>query len=61
MNEKALMTEMILRTGEWNIPEYTKILESCVTASNRHQFKVLFYTHGIGETIIEITMKELEQ
>jgi hypothetical protein len=59
MTLEKLIVEIIERTGEWSIPEYTKILDCQMTGIASHKFRVLFYNHGIGETEIEITLKDI--
>jgi hypothetical protein len=57
MKAEELFIEMIETTGEWAVPEFTKILEAEMQGYT-HRFKVLFYNHGIGDREIEITMTE---
>ena len=58
MKAEELFIEMIETTGEWEVPEFTKILEAEIQGMAKHRFKVLFYNHGLGDREIEITMTE---
>ncbi len=60
MKIDELMREMVERTGVWNVPEYCKILDAEMIGMGKHQFQVLFYNHPKQETILQITIKELQ-
>ena len=59
MDHKQLMSEMIQMTGEWSVPEFVKILGAEMTGMATHEFHVLFYKPGEGETELKITLKEI--
>ncbi len=61
MKAGELFEECIEMTGEWAMPEYTKILNAGMTDMAKHEFTLLWYKHGIGETKIKMTLEEINE
>ncbi len=61
MKPEQVFGELLETTGEWVVPEFTKILDGNMLGSGKHEFTLLTYTYPYGETVLKVTIEEVDE
>lgn len=61
MKSEEVFNELVDATGEWDIPEYIKIVNGQMIGTAKHEFDLVCYTYKKGETFLRITIEERDK